>query len=338
MGKTSIEWCDHSINPLRARLKDGTSVGHYCEKISQGCANCYSSKFQPRFGMPAFGSGQRLQDVELFLDEAKLDEVRRRKKPTRYFWCDMTDMFGDWVKPEWIGEILRTIDATPQHTHQLLTKRPENIQRMWSGGFRNNCWLGTSVENQECADKRIPELLKCRHLSPVLFLSCEPLLGEVDLCYPRSLYPNGPQNCCSGFECGCQGMPIDPPEYLWSPDGDSIDWVIVGGESGPSSRPLNPHHARSLINQCKTFGVPVFFKQVGEWASFTMDYPGLHIVAHQEDGSDVLIGADVDGKRYGKDHVYLNDLDEIAYVKVGKKAAGRLFEGVEYSQFPKVGE
>lgn len=255
--------------------------------------------------------------------------------------------------------LFQLIDQTPHLDWLLLTKRPENILEMWpcrndNNGDgdchlcarnpnalcrrRNNVWIGTSVENQECADKRIPELLKCRHLSPVLFLSCEPLLGEVDLCYPRSLYPNGPQNCCSGFECGCQGMPIDPPEYLWSPDGNTIDWVIIGGESGPSSRPLNPHHARSLINQCKTFGVPVFFKQVGEWASFTMDYPGLHIVAHQEDGSDVLIGADVDGKRYGKDHVYLNDLDEIAYVKVGKKAAGRLFEGVEYSQFPKVGE
>jgi protein gp37 len=203
---------------------------------------------------------------------------------------------------------------------------------------RENCWIGTSVENQECADKRIPELLKCRHLSPVLFLSCEPLLGEVDLCYPPSLYPNGPQNCCSGFECGCRGLPIDPPEYLWSPDGDTIDWVIIGGESGPLARPMNPHHARLLINQCKTFGVPVFVKQVGEWASFATDYSGLHIVAHPEDGSDVLIGADVDGKRYGRDHVYLNDLDEIAYVKVGRKAAGHLFEGVEYSQFPKVGE
>ena len=254
--------------------------------------------------------------------------------------------------------LFQLIDQTPHLDWLLLTKRPENILEMWPdtpvgkaerdaywpspppGGFveRKNVWIGTSVENQECADKRIPELLKCRHLSPVLFLSCEPLLGEVDLCYPPSLYPNGPQNCCSGFECGCQGLPIDPPEYLWSPSGKTIDWVIIGGESGPSARAMNPHHARSLINQCKTFGVPVFFKQIGEWLSFKLDYPGLHFVAHQEDGSDVLIGADVDGKRYGKDHVYLDHLENIAYVKVGKNAAGRLFDGVEYSQFPQVGE
>lgn len=255
--------------------------------------------------------------------------------------------------------LFRLIDQTPHLDWLLLTKRPENILDMWpcrndsngdgnchrcaiSAGAqclrRKNVWLGCSVENQEYADKRVPELLKCRHLSPVLFLSCEPLLGEVDLCYPPSLYPNGPQNCCSGFECGCQGMPIDPPEWLWSPYDNKIDFVIVGGESGPFARPMNPNHARSLIEQCKQFGVPVFFKQWGEWLPFGLDYPGLHLIAHQEDGSDVLIGADVDGKRYGENHVYLDHTENIAYVKVGKKAAGRLFEGVEYSQFPQVGE
>ncbi len=181
------------------------------------------------------------------------------------------------------------IDATPNLNWLLLTKRPENIRKMWlaqhlDGGttgrirelmdeseskdvnpyFRRNVWLGTSVENQEYADKRIPELLKCRDLSPVLFLSCEPLLGPVDLDYPASLYPDGPERCCSGHECGCQGLPIDPPAYLHRAFG-GVDWVIAGGESGPEARPSNPNWFRSLRNQCESSSVPFLFKQWGEF-------------------------------------------------------------------------
>ena len=131
MGKTTIEWTDFSVNPIRARLKsDPSKVGHYCEKVAPGCTHCYSSRMQVRFGLPAFGSGQKRDDVELFLDESKLDEVRRRKKPTRWFWCDMTDVFGHWVKPEWLAAIFACIDETPQHTHMLLTKRPESVRNM----------------------------------------------------------------------------------------------------------------------------------------------------------------------------------------------------------------
>lgn len=181
------------------------------------------------------------------------------------------------------------IDATPNLDWLLLTKRPENIRSMYlsqhlDGGttgrirefmdkseskdvnpyFRRNVWLGTSVENQEYADERIPELLKCRDLSPVLFLSCEPLLGPVDLDYPESLYPDGPERCCSGHECGCQGLPIDPPAYLHRAFG-GVDWVIAGGESGPEARPSNPNWFRSLRNQCESSSVPFLFKQWGEF-------------------------------------------------------------------------
>jgi protein gp37 len=173
------------------------------------------------------------------------------------------------------------IDATPNLDWLLLTKRPENVLGlcMWpihpSGKYqegmsfaeshgRSNVWLGTSVENQEYADKRIPELLKCRDLSPVLFLSCEPLLGPIDLSYPDSLYPDGPAYCCSGFECGCRGLPIDPPAYLNKAFG-GVDWVIAGGESGPEARPSNPNWFRSLRNQCESSSVPFLFKQWGEF-------------------------------------------------------------------------
>ncbi len=254
--------------------------------------------------------------------------------------------------------LFQLIDQTPHLDWLLLTKRPENILEMWpcrndnngDGNChlcarnekapcrrRKNVWIGTSIENQECADKRIPELLKCKHLSPVLFLSCEPLLGEVNL------WPSAFNDCrcvedstmCP--ETGAYGY-CSKCEHTGTGHETDISWVIVGGESGTSARPMNPQHAASLIEQCKQSDIPVFGKQWGEWLSFKPDYPGLHFVANPEDGSDVLIGADLDGKRYGKDHVYLDHLENIAYVKVGRNAAGRLFEGVEYSQFPQVGE
>ncbi|HMI93941.1 MAG TPA: DUF5131 family protein, partial [Polyangiales bacterium] len=123
MGSTSIEWTDHSINPFRARLASGQGKGHYCEKISPGCKNCYSSRFQPRLAMPQFQEQRRRSDIEHWLDASKLNEVLRRKKPTKYFWCDMTDMFGDWVPNEWIAACFGVMAATPHHTHQVLTKR-----------------------------------------------------------------------------------------------------------------------------------------------------------------------------------------------------------------------
>lgn len=216
MAETSIQWTDHSINPIRARLKsDRRKVGHYCEKISSGCANCYSSNFQPRFGLPMFGgtSGPRRDEVELFLDQSKLDEVLRRKKPTKYFWCDMTDLFGEWVPDEWIDRCFAVMALTPHHTHQVLTKRAGRLHKHMTyrdsptfigiemnrlmPGWRDegppvggevgsrqywplpNVWLGVSVENQQTADERIPPLLKTP--AAVRFLSCEPLLSAVDL-------------------------------------------------------------------------------------------------------------------------------------------------------------
>lgn len=255
MAATTIQWCDHSINPVRARLKsDPSKVGHYCEKIAPGCTNCYSSVFQPRFGLPEFGSGQKRELVDLFLDETKLDEVRRRRKPTRYFWCDMTDIFGDWMQPEWLTAIFATIDATPQHTHILLTKRPQNVRRMWPriecvrqnppdlSRFRINCWLLTSISDQPTADAMIPPLLECRDLVLVLGVSYEPAIGPVDF---DAVWPGGIP------------LPGQGPYVA------GIDWVIVGGESGPHARPFNIAWARDVIAQCKDAGVACFVKQLG---------------------------------------------------------------------------
>jgi len=232
--KTPIEWTEMSANPIRARLKaDRSKVGHYCEKVNLGCTNCYASRMQRRFGLPMFGSGQHRDKVELFLDETVLERIRKRRTPTVWFLCDMTDLFGEFVNAEWIAAILRVVDDCPQHTFQLLTKRPERIREHWSPfefgrspAIRPNVHLGTSVSDQGTATQAIPELLKCRDLAPVLFLSCEPLVGSVDLQPWLWVHDYmGDPDVPGGM------MPIvDPAD-------NSPDWVIVGGESGPGSRP-----------------------------------------------------------------------------------------------------
>jgi protein gp37 len=231
------------------------------------------------------------------------------------------------------------IDATPNLDWLLLTKRPENIRKMWPAvGFPgagvpgtlgrqlhlSNVWLGTSVENQEYADKRIPELLKCRDLSPVLFLSCEPLLGPIDLSYPDSLYPDGPEYCCSGFECGCRGLPIDPPAYLNKAFG-GVDWVIAGGESGPQARPSDPDWFRSLRDQCQAAGVPFLFKQWGEWVPSDHDSVKM---------SDNEVCPWNDKPRSDVIDTKQRDNSNTVMCRVGKVRAGRVLDGVTHDGFP----
>lgn len=301
MGKTSIEWTDFSINPIRARW--GTRVGHYCEKVSPGCRHCYSSRLQPRFGLPTF-QHQRNAGIEIssspdapgiFLDASKLQDVLKRKKPTRWFWCDMTDLFGEWVPFEWISACFGVMAHTPQHTHQILTKRPERalewfrwvdghglgpgkakergakywgVERPWP---LPNVWLGVSVEDQKRADERIPLLLQCP--AAVRFLSVEPLLESVDL--EPWLWPTCDARTREQHEAECMGgMACNEV---------SLDWVIVGGESGPGARPCNAEWIRSIVHQCADAKVACFVKQLGAYPyndkggkDFPVDLRGAH--------------------------------------------------------------
>jgi protein gp37 len=235
------------------------------------------------------------------------------------------------------NDLFKMIDATPHLDWLLLTKRPENIRRFahdaWtekvSGHVsqnegdgrrwkpRRNVWLGTSIATQEDADKNIPELLKCRELSSVLFVSAEPLLGEVWLTQFLWDAWSGDQPAVNG------GQPIARTGV----------WLIVGGESGPGARPMHPAWARSLRDQCQAAGVPFFFKQWGEWGA----------VHHPIGGAaDQAINGKIDC-RYGEWH------DDSGFVesclcgaghgtvaKVGKAAAGRLLDGREWNEFPRV--
>lgn len=171
-------------------------------------------------------------------------------------------------------DLFKLIDATPNLDWQLLTKRPENVRRMWpenktmsaaqrthwSGAagtaFRSNVWIGTSVAEQKDADQNIPELLKLHELAPVLFVSAEPLVGKIDL--TRHLFLEDMLGDPSTPNCS---------KVFWAPRCEygipTIDWLICGGESGHHPRPYVLEYAWDILEQCKAAGVPFFHKQLG---------------------------------------------------------------------------
>jgi len=292
MGKTSIEWTDHSINPLRARLRglDGdlqpiVNVGHYCEKTSPGCKNCYSSKFQPRFGMPTFQEQRRL-DVEHWIDRSKLVDVMKRRKPTKWFWCDMTDLFGEWVPIESIALCFAAMAASPQHTHQVLTKRSKRMRDVVRELYTNDgekireaaeslagdmsachlgedawkwplssVWLGVSVED-EPRRRRIIDLLETP--AAVRFVSAEPLLESLQLDV-INLDDFSSLNLLTG-EVSYSGRG-GAPGHSSQRYRQGIDWLITGSESGNGARPMDEEWVRYLRDQCTAAGVSFFYKQ-----------------------------------------------------------------------------
>lgn len=252
---TKIQWTDASWNPLRAHAPGGAvqKTGWACVRVSQGCVNCYAATINKRLGTGYDYTVPALAKVKPYLDEKALLAPTHWRKPRRIFVCSMTDLFGDWVTDEQIGEVFDVMARTPRHTFQVLTKRPKrmrewvNARRMLPlgqpklpGGYGwlstepwplPNVWLGTSVEDQAAADERIPELEQT--FAAVRFLSCEPLLGPVEI----------------------PGVGIGDSAHL--------DWVIIGGESGPRARPMNLAWARSLVRQSRLACTSVFVKQLG---------------------------------------------------------------------------
>jgi protein gp37 len=158
MGKTSIEWADHTINPIRARNIETGAVGHFCEKIGPECAYCYASDWNERVrpsGKHLIGTGLSFlpvnrAKVETFLDRSKLEEVMRRRKPTRYFWCDMTDLFGEWVPDEMIDACFAVMALTPHHTHMVLTKRADRM-REYVRGIDGSAERADDLNRAACA-------------------------------------------------------------------------------------------------------------------------------------------------------------------------------------------
>lgn len=322
MSTTSIEWTERTWNPVKARLPLGMNLhqhkglkilqsgtwGYHCEPVSPGCKNCYAESMNKRT-LPAWGTGlaynaPNRQRVEIFLDVEVLRlPLKSWQKDSKVFVCSMTDLFGEFVPESMIADVFDVMDNTPHHTYQVLTKRAERMYEFMTEANRSgrrvwpprNVWLGVSVEDQQRADERIPHLLKTP--AAVRFLSVEPLLGSVDL-------------------------------YLFMPWTDirdrhfntGIDWVIVGGESGPGARPMHPVWASDIRDQCLAAGVPFFFKQWGE------DMP-----ARVSGETWETLDGQPWPKKLGTPHKWG---DGFGSVRVGKKKAGRLLDGQEWNQMP----
>ncbi len=298
-GRSKIEWTDATWNPVTG-----------CTKVSAGCANCYAERMAARFP-DRFGDwrgGVRAH-------EDRLDEPMRWKRPRRVFVCSMGDLFHEGV-PSWVIErVFSTAHYCPQHTFIVLTKRPERMRDFWRGCWRedngcvlSNLWLGVSVENQAAADERIPILLDTP--AAVRFVSVEPMLGPVDLgkwihgsCFAHDADVGG-SGKCAGHRC----------DEDWLRE---LHWVICGGESGPGARPMHPGWARGLRDQCVGAGVPFFFKQWGEWQS-----------AADIDVCDPVMGTSISDPHY---HALPGGGGMIL---VGKRRAGRLLDGREWSEYP----
>jgi protein gp37 len=197
----------------------------------------------------------------------------------------------------------------------LLTKRPENIKHMvppgWLDKWPAHVWLGVTAENQEQADKRIPLLLQVP--AAVRFVSVEPMLGPVDLSLSLRKCPLFPH---PSYQCNAR-----------------IDWLIVGGESGPNARPTHPLWAWSLRDECKAAGVPFFYKQNGEWVLSSRKPQGGR-VGPDDFGVLTLDGRWLPGTTGWNGRDIDPDTQEAYMVRVGRKAAGDLLDGVEYKQFP----
>lgn len=267
MQRTTINYATHSSNPIRARRQDG-KIGWACTKVSPGCQHCYAEAINRRFGTGLPYTREGLAQVEVFLDEQELQNILRTRGGKRVFVGDMMDIFLDEVSDEMLDRVFGVFAARRNLTFLVLTKRAERMQRYLSSEGRKaavdqaatellvargfvkdyqhfcdwplpNLWVGVTAENQQQADERIPHLL--RTPAAVRWVSCEPLLGPIDL-----------------------GL-LGTAPGVWVPVGNLLHWVVVGGESGPKARPMHPAWAESLRDQGQAARVSFFFKAWGAW-------------------------------------------------------------------------
>lgn len=315
--KTTIEWATRTWNPVRG-----------CSRVSPGCDNCYAMRQAHRFagpgkpydGLTTLRRGKvEWTGVARFVP-GELGAPLRWRKPERIFVNSMSDLFHHSLTNEEIAAVFGVMAATPHHTHQVLTKRPEraleffawlkakadansstelgicvahasqhlgkglpefmpHLTADWPTWPLPNVWLGVSVENKRTARNRVPLLLDTP--AAVRFLSCEPLLENPNI--DRALLVCG--GCLSkDVRAGLDWLPTDPARVTYKPqslrgiDQKTVDWVIVGGESGPGARALEVDWIRTIVAQCTAANVPVFVKQFG---AHVLDVPrnegGFHV-------------------------------------------------------------
>ena len=330
---TKIEWCDHTFNPWEG-----------CQHAGPGCDGCYAEARNARFGggtAPNWGPGaprRRTSAANWALPKrwnaqaaAFMAQHGRRQ---RVFCASLADVFDNAVDPQWRDDLFELIAATPNLDWLLLTKRIGNVGNMLPVPFDfdrhfPHVWIGATIVNQAEADRDIPKLLDVP--ARVRFLSMEPLLGPVDI------KPWLQQKFFHG------GRALNGRAMMRSHPTERLDWVIVGGESGPGARAMHPDWARSLRDQCQNAGVPFLFKQWGNWrAAAWFDGPDA-----DDDSGDAFVDLD------RTEHVFIaNDgrtWDTLGgrlmypplplghwclMVNEGKKSSGRLLDGLTWDEAP----
>jgi len=337
---SNIEWCDHTYNDWEG-----------CQKAGPGCDNCYAEARNARFAKGIainWGPGslrRRTSEANWQLpyrwnrnhDKFFAQHGRRQ----RVFCSSLSDVFDNAVDPQWRVELFTLIKQTPHLDWLLLTKRIGNAGIMLANVRLQaeeyidpfpwpNVWLGATICNQEEADRDIPKLRAVP--AAKRFLSMEPLLGPVDI--REHLWPvhaSWPAKYRSSQDALADGAKVTYRRQAlisktWA---DSlVNWVIVGGESGPNARPMHPDWARSLRDQCVKAGVPFLFKQWGEWVD-----------ADNGPDDDSAYGgkpdcwAHIEGGHHSGE-MGVDFFSTYPMYRVGKKAAGRLLDGRTWDEVP----
>jgi protein gp37 len=349
MKGSKIEWTDHTFNPWIGCTKVSPGCAHcYAEELmDHRYHKAQWGKGQPRVRTSASNWKEPLKwnrlpwicdgcgGSDVTEGERCLQCNATTRHRARVFCASLADWLDDEVPIEWLADLLARIHATPHLVWLLLTKRPQNwkdridrsliyiwqeedetgtpfsdwLQSWFLGTAPANVWIGTTVEGQTRADERLPKLFEIP--AKVRFLSCEPLLGPVEI--PLQLKAEFGR---ADFDSFGRLVMVEKLE-------EKIHWVICGGESGANARPMHPDWARSLRDQCSAAGVPFFFKQWGEWI-YQFDAPE---------------GRSFDGTRITPAGAQISCFGEAPkgsaeMARVGKKRAGRLLDGVEHNGFP----
>lgn len=310
--KSGISWTDHSWAPW-----------HGCTKVSVGekgaCANCYAEHLDDtRFHRVKFGNHPRVLSAESTWKQPFAWNRRAMRAGTRPFvFCShLSDIFDNQVDPAWRKRAFDVMRATPHLIYLVLTKRPQNIEKMVAeaGGLPPNVALGCTVVTQAEADRDLPHLLKAAAAlqPPFVFASIEPMMEAMDIQW--ALSPN-PLELGAGFLR--RGMFSPGLETL-----RRLDWVITGGETKQGkaeARPSDPAWFRSIRDQCEAARVYFHHKQNGEWTTYDQ-----HVI-------NVGFGAPVP-----ETFTTFPNMPGREFIRVGKIAAGRKLDGIEYDDRPHV--
>ncbi|MBU9175789.1 phage Gp37/Gp68 family protein [Burkholderia gladioli] len=321
---SKIEWTDATFNPWEG-----------CQKVGPGCDHCYAEARNARFGGGTAinwgpGAPRRRTSAANWREPVRWNARHEEffaahGRRQRVFCASLADVFDNAAPAAWRRDLAALIEATPALDWLLLTKRIGNaaamLVDMFPAGTPDHVWLGATVVNQAEADRDVPKLLATP--AHVRFLSIEPMLGPVDL--GRAWHGEA----AVGGRCPGRYLPA-----LREVPRPSISWVIAGGESGPGARPEHPDWPRALRDQCAKAGVPFLFKQHGEWAPGSGDFGAGRFAT----AAVAFDGRVVPGGHRAQDYpTGASSADGWALVhRVGKRAAGRLLDGVEHNGFPVV--